>query len=141
VSYAAKFGVKTLAARASRSRLWKVCGWAEDLRTFLIGDKSEWDWIMMIRQPDAATADQLAHLADEVTNKKSMPVAKELSLISFEEGTAAQVLHVGPCTTEASRSCAARVHPRAGVHFDGHRQHHEIYLGEHAGQLRRSCAR
>lgn len=50
----------------------------------LSGDKSEWDWTMMIRQPDVATADLLAHLADEVATKKSMPVAREPRLTSFQ---------------------------------------------------------
>ena len=106
--------------------------WAEDLSTLLSGDKSEWNWTMMIRQPDAATPDLLAHLADEVATKKSIHSAKELRLISFEEGTAAQVLHVGPYATEAST--IVRLHEfirEQGFTFDGHRhKHHEIYLGD-----------
>jgi signal peptidase I len=106
--------------------------WAEDLRTFLTGDKSEWDWTMMIRQPDTVTGDLLAHLANEVAAKKSIPAARQLRLISFEEGAAAQVLHVGPYATEAST--IARLHEfirEQGFTFDGHRhKHHEIYLGD-----------
>ena len=63
---------------------------------------------MMIRQPDAVTGDLSARLADEVAAKKSMPVAKELRLITFEEGAAGQVLHVGPYATETPT--IARLH-------------------------------
>ena len=106
--------------------------WAEDLSTFLTGDKSEWDWTMMLRQPDAVTDALFARLADEVAAKKSMPAARELRLITFEEGAAAQVLHVGPYATEAPT--IVRLHQfiqEQGFSFDGHRhKHHEIYLGD-----------
>jgi hypothetical protein len=86
----------------------------------------------MIRQPDAVSGDLLARLADEVATKKSMPAAREQRLISFEEGAAAQVLHVGPYATEAPT--IARLHAfirDRGFTFDGRRhKHHEIYLGD-----------
>jgi effector-binding domain-containing protein len=63
------------------------------------------------------------------------PRPKDLRLIIFEEGAAAQVLHVGPYATEAPT--IARLHEfirEQGFTFDGHRhKHHEIYLGTHAG--------
>jgi hypothetical protein len=72
----------------------------------------------MIRQPDAVTGDLATRLVDEVATKKSMPAARQLRLISFEEGDAAQVLHVGPYATEAPT--IARLHEfirRAGIHL------------------------
>lgn len=84
---------------------------------------------MMIRQPDVVTDDLVVRLADEVATSKSMPVAKELRLISFEEGAAAQVLHVGPYDTEGPT--IARLHDfiqEHGFTLDG--RHHEIYLGD-----------
>jgi hypothetical protein len=45
VSYAAKV--------SALEGLW----WADDMSTFLAGDKSAWDWTMMIRQPAPVTAD------------------------------------------------------------------------------------
>lgn len=132
VSYAAKFTVKKAGGSDFKISPLEGLWWAEDLSTFLTGDKSEWDWTMMIRQPDAVTGDLVAQLADEVATKKSMPAARELRLISFDEGTAAQVLHVGPYATEAST--IVRLHEfirEQGFTFDGHRhKHHEIYLGD-----------
>jgi hypothetical protein len=132
VSYAAKFAVKKASGPDFKVSALEGLWWAEDLNTFLTGDKSEWDWTMMIRQPDAVTGDLVGHLADEVAAKKSMPVARKLRLISFEEGAAAQVLHVGPYAAEAPT--IVRLHGfirERGFTFDGHRhKHHEIYLGD-----------
>jgi len=90
VSYAAKFAVKKSGGADFKVSPLEGLWWAEDLSTFLTGDKSEWDWTMMLRQPDAVTDALFARLADEVAAKKSMPAASELRLITFEEGPAAQ---------------------------------------------------
>lgn len=129
VSYAAKFAVKKAGGPEFKVSPLEGLWWAADMSTFLTGDKSEWDWTMMIRQPDAVTGDLVARLADKVAANKSMPVAKELRLISFEEGAAAQVLHVGPYDTEGPT--IARLHEFIQSHgftLDG--RHHEIYLGD-----------
>lgn len=132
VSYAAKFAVKKSGGPDFKVSPLEGLWWAEDLSTFLTGDKSEWDWTVMLRQPDAVTDALFARLADEVAAKKSMPAARELRLITFEEGAAAQVLHVGPYATEAPT--IVRLHQfiqEQGFAFDGHRhKHHEIYLGD-----------
>jgi hypothetical protein len=132
VSYAAKFAVKKAGGPDFRVSALEGLWSAEDLSTFLTGDKSEWDWTMMIRQPDAVTGDLVARTADEIATKKSMPATRKLRLISFEEGAAAQALHIGPYATEAPT--IARLHEfirEQGFTFDGHRhKHHEIYLGD-----------
>jgi hypothetical protein len=101
VSYASKFTIKKAGATAFKVSPLEGLWCAEDLSTFLTGDKSEWNWTMMIRQPDVVTADLIARLANEVADKKSIPAARQLRLISFEEGAAAQVLHLGPYAAEA----------------------------------------
>jgi hypothetical protein len=132
VSYAAKFALKKAGGPDFKVSALEGLWWAQDLSTFLTGDKSQWDWTMMIRQPDAVTGDLFAELAEEVAVKKSLPAARQLRLVSFEEGAAAQVLHVGPYATEAPT--IARLHEfirRQGFTFDGHRhKHHEIYLSD-----------
>ncbi|TQM57833.1 GyrI-like domain-containing protein [Humibacillus xanthopallidus] len=132
VSYAAKFDVKKVGGPDFTVSALEGLWWAEDLSTFLTGDRSHWHWTLMIRQPESVTDDRLAHLAHEAAAKKSLPAAAGLGLISFEEGPAAQVLHVGPYATEATTT--AKLHDfirEHGFAFDGHRhKHHEIYLGD-----------
>jgi hypothetical protein len=132
VSYAAKFAVQKAGGITFKVSALEGLWWTEDLSTFSAARKSEWDWTMMIRQPDALTGDLVERLAEQLAAKKSMPAARELRLISFEEGAAAQVLHVGPYATEAPT--IARLHEfirQQGFTFDGHHhKHHEIYLGD-----------
>jgi hypothetical protein len=132
VSYAAKFALKKAGRPDFKVSALEGLWWADDQDAFLTGDKSRWDWTMMIRQPDTVTGDLLARLADEIAARKSMPAARALRLISLTEGAAAQVLHIGPYATEAPT--IARLHQfirDQGFSFDGHRhKHHEIYLGD-----------
>lgn len=80
VSYAAKFAVKKAGGPDFKVSPLEGLWWAEEMSTFRAGDKSDWDWTMMIRQPDAVTGDLFAHVVDEVAAKKSKPAAKELRL-------------------------------------------------------------
>lgn len=129
VSYAARFAVKKAGGPdftvAPLEGLW----WAEDLGAFLGGDRAAWEWTMMIRQPDAVTDELLARLTDEVATTKSLPAARELRVVTFEEGAAAQVLHVGPYAAEAPTIAGLHEFIRErGLTLRG--KHHEIYLGD-----------
>jgi hypothetical protein len=132
VSYTAKFAIKKTGGPSFKVAPLEGLWWAGDPSAFLTGDKSEWDWTLMIRQPDAVTDELFARLADEVAAKKSLPAVLELRLITFEEGAAAQVLHVGPYATEGPTITRLHAFIRAqGFVFDGRdHKHHEIYLGD-----------
>jgi hypothetical protein len=132
VAYAVKFAVKKARGRDVKVSPLEGLWWADDPSTFLTGRKSDWDWTMMIRQPDVVTSDLIARLAAEVASRKSLPAVRSLTLTRFEEGRAAQVLHVGPYAAEAPtiQRLHAFIHDR-GFHFDGrHHKHHEIYIGD-----------
>jgi hypothetical protein len=132
VSYAAKFAIKKASGQDFKVSPLEGLWWADDLGTFRTGEKSDWDWTMIIRQPEPVTDDLVARLAAEVSAKKSLPAVQDLRLVTFEEGPAAQVLHLGPYAAEAPtiERLHAYIHDQGFV-FDGHRQkHHEIYLGD-----------
>jgi len=132
VSYGARFAVKKAGGPDFKVSPLEGLWWAEDLSTFVTGDKSAWDWTMMIRQPEAVTGDLVARIAEDVATRKSLPAARELRLEPFEEGAAAQILHVGPYATEGPT--IMRLHEfirEQGFTLDGDRnKHHEIYLGD-----------
>ena len=132
VSYALKFQVKR-----SRGLDYKVGSleglwWTPDLNAFAAGDKSRWDWTMIIRQPDLVKEDLLAEAIQQVQEKKRLSAAAMIRLEKLTEGRAAQILHVGPYSTEGPT--IARLHAfieEQGCTFDGRVQkHHEIYLGD-----------
>jgi hypothetical protein len=132
VSYAVRAAVTRAGGPAFRVSPLECLWWAEDLSTFTTGDRSRWEWTLMVRQPDGVSADLVGRLAEETAATKALPVARELRLVSFEEGQAAQVLHVGPYAAEGPT--IARLHAfihEQGLVFDGHvHKHHEIYLGD-----------
>lgn len=129
VSYAAKFAIKKAGGEAFKVAPLEGLWWAADMRAFGSGQKSDWDWTMMIRQPDSVTAELVDRLTAEVAIRKSLPRARELRLEDIEEGAAAQVLHVGPYAAEGPTIAAlhAFIHEQG---FDLRGKHHEIYLGD-----------
>jgi hypothetical protein len=132
LSYSLKFQIKRLSGSDYKVGSLEGLWWAPDLSAFGTGDKSAWDWTMIIRQPDMVTEDLLADTIKQVQEKKGLPAAANVRLERFTEGRAAQILHVGPYSTEGPT--IARLHAfidEQGFTFDGRVQkHHEIYLGD-----------
>jgi hypothetical protein len=128
LSYAIKFHIKKGKkpvdyAVMPLEGLW----WADDMSVFGTGDKSSWKWTMMILQPDFVTREIVEILRAEVAKKKNPPALPKVRLEAFAEGPAAQILHIGPYSTEGPT--VAKVHEhikQAGNKLNG--KHHEIYL-------------
>jgi hypothetical protein len=132
VSYAAKFAVRKAGGTDFRVSPLEGFWSAEDMGTFVTGEKGAWDWTMVIRQPDSVTEALVARLVEEVAEKKALPAVRDLRLETITEGTAAQVLHVGPYAAEGPT--IQRLHDfihEQGFVFPGDvERHHEIYLGD-----------
>jgi hypothetical protein len=134
VSYAAKFAVKRSTGEDFTVSPLEGLWWSDDMSAFTAAAKDRWDWTMMIRQPASVTADLVAELAEKVSRTKGLPAARDLRLAVVDEGTAAQVLHVGPYAAEGPT--IARLHDfihEHGFTFEVDEQglrHHEIYLGD-----------
>jgi hypothetical protein len=103
--------------------------WAEDMSSFKEGRKDDWYWTLMIMQPEYVT-ERLVNQAIEQVKKKKDPVALPLVRFeSFEEGKAAQTLHIGPFSEEGPT--IEKVHvfiEESGSQRRG--KHHEIYLSD-----------
>ncbi|WP_317201563.1 GyrI-like domain-containing protein [Janthinobacterium sp.] len=103
--------------------------WAEDMTAFNTTDKSNWLWTMMIMQPDFIDAALVAEGLAALRKKKHPPALDRLRFAAFEEGKAAQILHVGPFSDEGPN--IARLHQF--IEDSGRRRsgrHHEIYLSD-----------
>jgi hypothetical protein len=127
VSYTAKFMVKKVAkgrdyAVMPLEGLW----WAEDPSVFLTGDRTNWQWTMMIMQPAFVPHSVLRQAMTEVGRKKTLPALERLRIEQFEEGRCAQILHVGPFTEEGPT--IQRLHAFIEEHSALRGKHHEIYL-------------
>jgi hypothetical protein len=132
VSYTLKFALKKQRGLDYRVAPLEGLWWAEDMTAFSVQRKRDWDWTMMIRQPAEVTPQLVEQTARQVAEKKQLPVALELRLERFTEGSAAQVLHLGPYSAEGPTIAALHAFIREqGRRFDDPGlKHHEIYLGD-----------
>jgi hypothetical protein len=132
LSYALRFSIKRSSGFAYKVAPLEGMWWAPDLSAFTTGDKAAWDWTMIIRQPDEVTEGLLAETINQVEQKKHLPAVAKVRLEKFTEGRAAQILHVGPYSTEGPTIAALHAFIKEqGFTFDGQLQkHHEIYLGD-----------
>jgi hypothetical protein len=103
---------------------------AEDITAFHEGRKDEYQWTLMIMQPDAVTPELLEKAQAKLAAKKpAAPFTGQVRLEVLHEGPAAQILHVGPYSAEGPT--ITRLHDfmkENGYTFNG--RHHEIYLGD-----------
>ncbi len=130
LSYAIKFKVKRGQIGVDYGVLpLEGLWWAEDMSSFSVESKEAWQWTLMIMQPELVTEEVVEQAAEEVRSKKN-PVA--LPLVRFEslnEGLCAQIMHIGPFTTEGPT--VEKVH--AFIEESGRKRtgkHHEIYLSD-----------
>ena len=109
--------------------LWWVEGVEHFTMEQLMGRRDEWQWTMMIMQPDIITRELVAQASDEVKRKKDPPCLDKIRFESLKEGTCAQIMHIGPYSAEQPN--IQRLH--AFILEGGHvlrGKHHEIYLGD-----------
>lgn len=103
--------------------------WAEDMSKFSVEDKASWKWTLMIMQPEYITLD-LTEDAKKQLEKKKNPVAlSKVRFEAFEEGKAAQILHIGPFSEEGPT--IKKVHAFIEENEEKRTgKHHEIYLSD-----------
>lgn len=103
--------------------------WTVDMRTFSLENKDDWQWTMMLMQPDIITPALLSKALAQAVQKKHLPALAHIRLARFEEGRCAQILHLGPYATE--KPTVEKLHLFIQEHgYNLRGKHHEIYLGD-----------
>ena len=113
------FGVSALEG------LW----WMKNMADFSSDNKDEWLWTLMILMPPFVNETQTDKAKTTVKATKNNPLIDSLRFESFEEGQCAQILHLGPYSTE--EPTIKKLHEfikQNGKNLKG--KHHEIYLGD-----------
>ena len=101
VSYTLKFATKNGALAVDYGVLpLEGLWWADNMDVFVSGDKSEWQWTMMIMQPDFITRAMVEEAVITVKIKKNPAALPLLRFEEFKEGLCAQTLHIGPFSEE-----------------------------------------
>ncbi len=134
VAYTLKFAIKKSDAAIDYSVMpLEGVWWLDGVEHFsldeLMARKDDWNWTMMIRQPDFITRVQVKQALKEIVKKKPLPALEKIRLENLREGACAQVMHVGPYAAEQPN--IERLHRfilESGYRLRG--KHHEIYLGD-----------
>ena len=130
VAYALKFMVKKSITAVDYSVLpLEGLWWVDDMTRFNLDDKDSWKWTAMIMQPEYVTRELFEDARNQVDKKKGLSALSELRLEAFNEGKAAQLMHIGPYAEEALT--IEKIHnfiKEKGHELTG--KHHEIYLGD-----------
>ncbi|MGP9606571.1 GyrI-like domain-containing protein [Glutamicibacter sp. 287] len=105
--------------------------WAQDMSAFTEHrDKSQWDWTMMILQPEWIDSTMFETIREQLAEKEPPAALDKVRLEAFAEGLCAQTLHIGAYDDEAQT--LHRMHrqfiPDQGLELTG--KHHEIYLSD-----------
>ena len=96
---------------------------------FYSQNRENWRWTMMIMVPDFFTAEMVEEKRETLKKEKDLPGLAQLKFERFEEGKAAQIMHIGPYADEGPT--LEKLHgfiKSNGYEFRG--KHHEIYLSD-----------
>lgn len=131
VAYKLKFASKQQVGRDYTVMPLEGLWWAEDMASFTARrDKSQWDWTMMIMQPEWVTGEMFAQATAVVAQQKALPALAKLRLEPYHEGQSVQIMHIGSYEDEAPT--LHKLHhefmPANQLAFNG--RHHEIYLSD-----------
>lgn len=103
--------------------------WADNMEDFVTSNKENWQWKLLIMQPDFISEENVKDAISEVEKKKALNALPKLRFESYDEGRAAQIMHIGPFSEEGPT--IQKIHKYiedSGHKFNG--DHHEIYLND-----------
>ncbi len=103
--------------------------WTEDMAQFSVERKEDWLWTAMIMQSELVTSELVAEAVEQVRKKKNPAALSKIRFEAFEEGMAAQIMHIGPFSEEGPT--IAKLHDFiTGNGYSLSGKHHEIYLSD-----------
>lgn len=93
-------------------------------------DKADFQWTLMIHQPDHITA-QVVESAHEIARKKKKnpPFLDDVRMETYDEGQAAQIMYIGSYDDEGPTVKKIHDHIEASG-YQLAKKHHEIYLSD-----------
>jgi len=104
---------------------WKVDGHHSALQV----PREEWQWQLLIRMPEFVSAENAQQAIQTAMVKKQLPLLKDVTFISYEEGDCIQVMHTGPYSAEpATLQLMEDFMAKHQLKWNG--KHHEIYLSD-----------
>ena len=106
--------------------------WTSNYEEFDYADKSDFNFISMIRLPDFVTKDIFDWAVEEATKKKGLDFSK-VEYFTYDEGLCVQAMHVGAYDDEPETIAKlTKLIEEEGYVYDlsPERLHHELYLSD-----------
>lgn len=131
VAYKLKFASKLGLGRDYTVMPLEGLWWSDNMETFTSArDKSQWDWTLMIMQPDWITQEMFKAAVQKVAEKDPPASLACVRLETLNEGTCVQTLHIGSYDDEAGT--LAKMHHEfiPAHHLKMVKKHHEIYFND-----------
>ena len=129
LSYTLKFALKKAEGLDYPVMALEGLWWAEDMETFLSGDKSSWLWTLMILQPEAVTPAWFEEARRLAAKKVPAELLAQARLEPYAEGLSAQIMYTGPYSAEGPTIAALHQFiADQGLRLRG--KHHEIYMSD-----------
>jgi hypothetical protein len=129
VAYSVKFRAKAAGKDFVVMNLEGLWWWDDPEAYFGEVSREEWNWKSMIRQPDFITLEMVEGAKAEAKEKKGLKEIDRVILEDFNEGSSAQIMHIGPFSEEGET--IAELHmfiEENGYKMRGY--HHEIYMSD-----------
>jgi hypothetical protein len=130
VSFTLKFASKRRAEDPIDYKVMAMEGlWWTESGEFDIERQDDWQYTLLMLQPDHITPDMVADAIDQVRQKHDNPALDMLRFEPFHEGLAMQIMHIGAYADEPRTVAKMKAFAREnGYRLRG--KHHEIYLGD-----------
>ena len=107
----------------------EVLWWADNMPSFYMDNKENWNWTLMIMQPEIVTREILKNATERVRIKKNPISLPMVRFEPFKEGKVTQIMHMGPFLEEGQT--IEKVYSFIENNGDKRRgNHHEIYLSD-----------
>jgi hypothetical protein len=129
IAYTLKFMIKKTANIDYGVMPLEGLWWCDDMKHFSVENKDIWKWTLMIMQPSHINREIFSEAAEKVSQEKGLVAVDKVSFGTYEEGKAAQILHIGPFSGEGPT--VTKLHTFISDNqYQMNGKHHEIYLSD-----------
>lgn len=110
--------------------------WADNMDDFITGNKQNWQWTLMLMQPDWVSVDMIEQARATAAAKNPPKLLDQVRFEAYDEGLAAQYMHIGAYDDEGP---VLKVMHEDYIPQQGYKmpaltakitKHHEIYLSD-----------
>lgn len=129
MAYTLKFMLKNSGRTDFKVMPLEGLWWMKGTRNFDMAKRDEWQWRLLVAQPDHVTEQDFKEARAQLKEKKDPAALGKVRFKSFKEGLSVQILYIGPYADEGPTITMLHEFAKeSGYKLTG--KHHEIYMGD-----------